>query len=94
MRYNKEKDQKPIPLFRETMDIDVLRRKVLESRLLTERERTYWLEKLPNMTQEQQMKLDRILSEALSIVWTDQMESYLKVIDRAASICQQKLAAA
>jgi hypothetical protein len=76
------------------MDVDSLRRKVTESRLLTERERDYWLQKLPNMTQEQLMKLDRILTEALGIVWSEQMDGYLKMIDRAANLCQQKLVAA
>ncbi len=76
------------------MDVDSLRRKVAESRLLTERERDYWLQKLPSMNQEQLMKLDRILTEALGIVWSEQMDGYLKMIDRAANLCQQKLVAA
>ena len=76
------------------MDSDSLRRKVTESRLLTERERDYWLQKLPKMNQEQLMKLDRILTEALGIVWSEQMDGYLKMIDRAANLCQQKLVAA
>jgi hypothetical protein len=83
--------QNPTPY---PMDVDSLRRKVTESRLLTERERDYWLQKLPNMTQEQLMKLDRILTEALGIVWSEQMDGYLKMIDRAANLCQQKLVAA
>lgn len=73
------------------MDTDSLRRKVTESRLLTERERSYWLQKLPTMNQEQLMKLDRILTEALGIVWSEQMDGYLKMIDRAANLCQQQL---
>ncbi len=76
------------------MDVDSLRRKVTESRLLTEHEREYWLKKLPSMNQEQLMKLDRILTEALGIVWTEQMDGYLKMIERAATLCQQKLVAA
>jgi hypothetical protein len=76
------------------MDTASLQRKVTESRLLTEQERAYWLAKLPTMNQEQCMKLDRILTEALDIVWTQQMEGYLTMIDRAAKLCQQKLATA
>lgn len=76
------------------MNVDSLRQKVAESRLLTERERDYWLQKLPTMTQDQMMKLDRILTEALGIVWSEQMDGYLKMIDRAANLCQQKLVAA
>jgi hypothetical protein len=76
------------------MDIDSLRRKVTESRLLTQRERDYWFQKLPTMNQEQLMKLDRILTEALGIVWTEQMDGYLKMVERAANVCQQQLAVA
>ena len=74
------------------MHIEQLRIKVRESRLLTEDERQYWLKRLPAMNQEQCMKLDRILTEALGIAWTDQMEGYLKMIERAATFCQAKLA--
>ncbi len=76
------------------MDIDLLHKKVQETRLLTEHERAYWLEKLPTLDRQQLLKLDRILTEASEIVWTEQMEGYLKMIDRAASLCQQQLAAA
>jgi hypothetical protein len=73
------------------MNIDPLRLKVCESRLLTERERAYWLQKLPTMSREQLLKLDCILIEALGIVWTEQMDGYLKMLDRAAALCQQQL---
>lgn len=70
------------------MNLDTLRAKVQASRLLTDQERTYWLESMPRMNSEQLMKLDRILTEALGIPWGEHMQKYLDMVQRGTQAMQ------
>lgn len=53
---------------------------VEQSRLLTKEERVYWKNNLPNMNDIQLQKLERILGEAASVPWTEQINAYIATI--------------
>lgn len=67
------------------MDLDALAQAVRDSKLLTEQEKTYWTERLPRMNPDQIAKLNRILSEASSIPWNEQIEQCMQAIARGTS---------
>ena len=62
------------------MDLFALRTKVLQSHLLTDGERSYWMANLPQMTESQLLKLESILGKAETITWGEKAKNYLSMI--------------
>ncbi len=65
------------------MDLSPLLMKVHTSPLLTESERAYWAQNLPKMTPEQVQKLEGILTEAEGMSWSEEMQNYLMIVNKA-----------
>lgn len=58
------------------MNHNLLALRVQESRLLTDSEKTYWVQHLPRMNPEQITKLETILSQGESLQWTSAIPNY------------------
>ncbi len=74
------------------MDLPTLQAKVIASRLLTEQEKQYWAQNLPKMNPEQLNKLEGILLEAEKIPWQEQMDNYIKLVEKGTAFLQTKAA--
>ena len=66
------------------MSITEIHALVERSKLLSQSERTYWLQTLPSMTPDQVAKLETILTKASQIPWTEHVQRYFSVISQAA----------
>ncbi len=67
------------------MDLNTLSSKVRLSRLLTQSERAYWVGNLPNMSDEQLVKLEGILQEAQELSWNTEMQTYMSIATKASA---------
>lgn len=65
------------------MNQNILIVRIETSRLLTDAEKKYWCGNLDRMNAEQIAKLERILSEAEGLPWTQEMEMYLQIATKA-----------
>lgn len=65
------------------MDIPTLQSKIQSSRLLSNPERTYWLENLAKMNDDQLGKLEIILKEAEELPWNQEMQQYMLIATKA-----------
>jgi hypothetical protein len=67
------------------MDLVSLTKRINQSRLLTEAERTYWRSNVERMTPEQIEKLEAILGEAEQLVWNPSMQSFLNMTTKTST---------
>jgi hypothetical protein len=70
------------------MDIQNLQSKIRSSRLLSNPERTYWLENMSKMNDDQLGKLEIILTEAEELPWNQEMQQYMLLATKATQALQ------
>ena len=63
-------------------DTKALRRRIAESKMLTDSERSYWLERLEDLDEKRMQKLEDVLARAENLQWNDQMEQYMDIVRR------------
>lgn len=66
------------------MDDAALLALIKRSKILTEKERDYWITNLSHMNAEQKGKLVAILQKADDIPWTEQVQKYFSMVSGSA----------